>query len=185
MNNTEIKELENDKVIIRKFEISDVNMIFENWACDPIVTKYLTWDAHKSLEDTYEILNEWIMSYNDSDTYNWGIVNKDTNELIGSIRAGDRDEFNKTYEVGYCISKKCWGLGLTSSALDLVLDFLFKDVEVEFVTSRHDVRNINSGKVMIKSGMKYTKRIDNFEIINKESIDCKFYEITKEDYFNK
>ena len=42
------KNLETKRLLLRKFEIADANAMFENWANDNDVTKYLTWPSHSS-----------------------------------------------------------------------------------------------------------------------------------------
>lgn len=37
--------------------------MYYNWASDPEVTKYLTWQPHKSVEETTEILQQWEEDY--------------------------------------------------------------------------------------------------------------------------
>ena len=49
MNN---KSLETERLLLRKPKIEDVEPMFNNWASDPEVTKYLTWPAHENIEVT-------------------------------------------------------------------------------------------------------------------------------------
>ena len=47
--------------------------MYYNWASDPEVTKYLTWQPHESLEQTAEILQQWEEDYSKNDYYQWAI----------------------------------------------------------------------------------------------------------------
>ena len=50
------KTLETERLILRKTIDSDVEYMFENWANDRRVSKYLTWQVYESaqqLRDTY------------------------------------------------------------------------------------------------------------------------------------
>lgn len=176
-----MKQLENKRLLLRKFDINDASMMFDNWTSDQQVTNYLSWEAHLDIEETYTLLNEWIMSYNDGD-YIWAIVNKDNNEVIGSIGIIIKDENNSTYEVGYCLSRKYWNKHITSDALRLVIDYLFNEININKIRSRYDVRNINSGKVLKTVGMFYIKTINEYEYIGDELIDVNIHEITRKDY---
>ena len=44
---------------LRRFTADDAAAMFENWAGDERVTRYLTWDAHKSPKDTERLLQLW------------------------------------------------------------------------------------------------------------------------------
>ena len=37
-----------DRLILRKFTVDDAQAMFENWASDERVTRYLTWCPHES-----------------------------------------------------------------------------------------------------------------------------------------
>ena len=41
---------------LRKFKIADAENMFNNWANDSEVTKYLTWQPHKSVEASLEFI---------------------------------------------------------------------------------------------------------------------------------
>lgn len=41
MNHKGTMTIETERLILRRFEISDVEAIFRNWECDAEVTKYL------------------------------------------------------------------------------------------------------------------------------------------------
>ena len=66
--------------------------------------------------------------------------------------------------IGYCISKKWWNKGITSEALKALIKYFFEEVGVNRVESRHDPSNPNSGKVMMKCGMKYEGTIREADI---------------------
>lgn len=57
--------------------------------------------------------------------------------------------------IGYCIGTKWWHKGIMSEALGTVIDYLFDEIGMNRIESRHDVRNPHSGAVMKKCGMKY------------------------------
>ena len=50
MNNIGTKRIESERLILRQFVLEDDKAMFNNWASDAEVTKYLTWPAHKSLD---------------------------------------------------------------------------------------------------------------------------------------
>ena len=54
------KTLETDRLILRKFTPEDAEDMYENWASDPEVTKYLTWPVHTSVDVTKKLLEIWV-----------------------------------------------------------------------------------------------------------------------------
>ena len=79
------KQLTTPRLVLRRFTIEDAQKMYNDWASDRDVTRYLTWTAHNSQEETEDILKSWIESYSDDAMYLWCIEWKDTGEPIGSI----------------------------------------------------------------------------------------------------
>ena len=86
MNHIGTKTIETERLILRQFTVEDSQAMFENWASDDEVTKYLTWPTHTSEEISKSILRDWVDSYKMPDTYNWAITLKSlNNQPIGNI----------------------------------------------------------------------------------------------------
>ena len=147
--------LETERLILRKFKIEDANEAFNNWTSDADVAKYVTWSAHKSVEDTKAWLSEVEKVYKDNQNYEWGIVLKETNELIGYISAYKKEEFENRYEIGYCISKKYWRKGITTESAKCVMEYLINQEGIKHFICRHAKLNGASGSVMQKAGFRY------------------------------
>jgi [ribosomal protein S5]-alanine N-acetyltransferase len=179
------KELETKRLILRRFTINDAEFIFKNWANDDEVTKYLTWPSHKNINETISIREKWMKEYEKKDFYQWAIVLKEINEPIGSISVVKQSDDIKMVHIGYCIGKKWWDKGITSEALKTLIKFFFEDVGVNRIESRHDPNNPNSGKVMVKCGMKYEGHMRQADKNNQGIVDYVEYGILAEDYFGK
>jgi ribosomal-protein-alanine N-acetyltransferase len=152
-------KLETERLILTKFNKEMASDMFNNWASSEIVTKFLTWNAHKSIFDTYSIIEQWEKSYQNSDFYQWAIILKNCGTVVGSISVVDINYEKEEVITGYCIGENWWGKGITAEAYKSIINFLFNEVKVKKIIGRHDKNNPNSGKVMIKCGLKYVKTI--------------------------
>ena len=155
LNHQGTKVIETPRLLLRPFVVGDAQAMYENWASDPEVTKYLTWPPHGSVEISRTILAQWVSSYQKADFYQWAIVLKELGEPIGSISVVSHNDDLKKAEIGYCIGKNWWRQGITTEALVAVMDFLFDEVGMNRLEARHDPRNPQSGNVMKKAGMVY------------------------------
>ena len=173
------QRLETDRLILRRFVVEDAEAMYKNWAADEDVTKYLTWQAHSSLEVSKSVIEDWVGSYSD-ENYLWAIVLKaNGDEPIGSIAVVDMKSEVSMAHIGYCIGKAWWHKGIMSEALKAVMDFLFDVVDVQRIESRHDPRNPNSGKVMKKCGMKYEGTLRRSDRNNQGICDACYYGLLK------
>ena len=154
MSKTGTQRIETHRLILRKFCIEDAEDMFSNWASDPEVTKFLTWPAHKSVDVTRWVLNDWISHYDDGAFFQWAIELKETGSVIGNIAVVKVWEEAEAAEIGYCMGRAFWGRGIMPEALRAVMDYLFDTVGLNRIEAHHDVNNPKSGRVMEKAGMK-------------------------------
>lgn len=175
--------LETDRLILRRFIESDADCMFRNWASKAEVTKYVTWFPHKNIEETKQIIDLWIKEYSESNRYQWAIVLKETNEPIGSIGVVRQDDKVEKAEIGYCIGNAFWHKGYTSEALTSVMEYLFDKIGFNRVAALHDIRNPNSGRVMLKCGMKYEGTHREVGVTKEgEKLTCSIYAALKSEW---
>lgn len=175
--NLELPKIETRRLIIRPFVIEDSVGMYHNWASDPRVTKYLTWNPHSNIEETKSIITRWISDANNSTELTFAIEYKENNEVIGSINCFKVDLTFKQAEIGYCLAYDYWNHGIMTEALRAFICFCFETLKLETINACHHFENPASGRVMLKAGMKYvssSERLNNIQIIN--------YTITKEDW---
>ena len=178
------KTLMTDRLILRPFRMEDAQAMYENWASDPAVTKYLRWPPHESVADSEMILSGWTRYYANDDFYQWAIVLRDGGDMpIGTISAVDSNEKTKMVHIGYCIGRNWWRQGITSEALAAVMDFFFREVEVNRLESQHDPNNPNSGSVMLKCGMRHEGTLRESDWNNQGICDAAMYAILAKNYF--
>lgn len=153
MNHLGSLPIETDRLLLRPFTLEDAPSMFNRWANDPKVTRFLTWQPHESAQATRELLSTWIQQYEQPDYYNWCIVLKDIGEAVGNISVVHLTEKIEAAEIGYCLSASLWGKGIMSEAFSAVIEFLFDRVGVNRICARHAITNPASGAVMQKCGL--------------------------------
>lgn len=155
-----MKELETERLILRKLRSDDCDRIFSCWANDEVVTRYLTWLPHESVDVTRKILNSWLEEYSRSDCYRFGIELKESRQLIGML---DVVEYiNGNPEIGYVLGREYWNHGYMTEAFAAVIQYLFEE-GFYCIYIRADERNIGSNAVIKKN---------SFEFVKKETIPC-------------
>ncbi|MDE5977313.1 MAG: GNAT family N-acetyltransferase [Turicibacter sp.] len=160
-------------------------MVFDNWSSDDEVTKFVTWPTHEDLSTTEAILISWEKAYELLTTYQWAMVDREIDEVIGSISLFQFHRRGSQHycELGYCLSRKYWNRGVTTEAAKAILQFAFEEIGIDVVMAKHDVRNIASGKVMKKLGMIHDKLVIRAVLNGRnEWVDCDTYVISKADF---
>lgn len=182
-------KLNTKRLCLRPWEMEDAQAMFENWASDDEVTRYLLWFSHKELEETEEVVQSWVKLYEDLSYYHWVVVLKETGEPIGSVNLFDLHRsflmpWKMSGELGYCFGRKWWGQGFATEAVSAVLDFMFRELGLAAAVARHDHRNPASGRVMRRLHMEHVGYVQKAERgRDGKWIDCDFYRLKKREYF--
>lgn len=147
------KTIETERLILRRMKEEDALFIYENWASDPLVTKYLTWEPHQSLEVTKKYVEYKLERYQKEFCFDFVVVLKETNEPIGEIEAVKVSLKDRLIEMGDCYGSKFWNNGYGTEALKAFIRYMFDEVEVEKIIACHISTNPASGRIMQKAGM--------------------------------
>ncbi len=147
-----MRELETERLKLRRIRREDTQRIFDFWARDPEVTRYLTWQPHTSVEVTELVMDHWLAEYEKPDTYRYGIELKESGELIGMIDVVGYHHGNPV--IGYCSGRPAWGHGYMTEALKAVCEMLFDEgypmIRIEAIKE-----NIGSNRVIQKAGFTF------------------------------
>lgn len=183
LSHTGTKQISSDRLILRRFTVSDTKQLYENLTNDREVAKFLGYIPHKEERETENYINRIISKYNNLNYYKWAIVAKGGNEIIGEISIVQIDSKNPyACEIGYSLSRKFWGYGYATEALRTVVEYLFLTVNFNRIEALHDLENIASEKVIIKNGFICEGILKQSEVRHGEFYDLKLYALTRDTY---
>lgn len=153
--------IETERLLLRPFEPADL-YDFNEYASVEGVGEMAGWIHHQSIEKTQEILEHFI-----AEDKTFAIVLKENSKVIGSLgieKYGMEEaltEFNgyKGRELGYVLSKEYWGKGIMPEAVGSVIDYLFNDLNFDFLTCGYYDFNNQSKRVQEKCGFKPYRKL--------------------------
>lgn len=167
--------LETKKLILRPFCMEDAQAVFDGWESDPDVAKYMFWTSHNNIEKTKEWLAFEITQIEKDDWYRFALVEKESNELIGTGLIYYEEEV-ASWEIGYNLAKRFWGKGYATEAMTEILSFAKNELAISEVVGRYAKENPASGNVMKKLGFVYEKDIPyecNDGAVLRQGIQCR------------
>jgi [ribosomal protein S5]-alanine N-acetyltransferase len=100
---------------LRKPQTSDAEAIFLRYASDPVVTQYVGWPRHKTIEETYGFLEFSNQQWSQWPAGPLLIEDKTTDTLLGST--GLAFDSVSQASTGYVLARDSWGKGYASEAL--------------------------------------------------------------------
>jgi len=145
--------LAGERLHLRPVEKSDICYEYINGLNDPEVNKYLV-DVRRK-EQTFESVEEYIISNSESpSSVLLGIFIKESQRpFIGTIRAHQIDFFHYSATIGICLfAKRAWKKGYALSALEMLKDYLFKELGLHYLEAGVYAENTNSINLFTRAG---------------------------------
>lgn len=165
------KVLETERLILRPFKLEDLDDFYE-YASVPDVGERAGWNHHENKDESLIVLSRFIES-----DKTFAILLKENKKVIGSLgveKYNDEDKLEefkdyKGRELGFVLSKDYWGKGIMKEAVERVSDYLFDEMDLDFLLCGHFENNTQSRRVQEKCGFKpYRKLIINTSMDTKE-----------------
>ena len=152
--------LETERLILRVWEITDLDDLFEYASVNGVGEK-AGWEHLKSKDESLEILKMFI-----DEKKVFAIVLKENQKVIGSIGIKEcRQDLDKNLEnllgreLGYVLSKDYWNKGIMTEAVSKVIEYCFKILKLNYLVATYFNYNIESKKVLEKLNFKFYKDI--------------------------
>lgn len=137
------------RIYLRQFVAADAAKAYENWMSDDDVTEFLSWETHRSPEESERVIGNWVRAYG-LGTMDWCMTLAQNREPIGSITAVQDFPKERYCELGYCIAKEHWGKGYMTEALRAVTEFIFENTDYKWIQARCDSENYGSRRCLEK-----------------------------------
>ncbi len=145
--------LETPRLILRRIAMRDAKDIFA-YSRDEEVARHVLWSAQRDIGEARDYVKYMMRRYRDDEPSSWGIVQKATGRLVGTIGYMDYSEDNGSVEVGYSLARWLWNGGYMTEALRRVIAYTFDEMDINRIEAQHELTNPASGRVMEKCGMR-------------------------------
>ena len=149
------------RLMLRPPRMDDAQRIFEAYAQDPEVTRYLSWRPHESIHETREFVRGCMQAWERGSRFPWVITRITDGAVIGMI-----DLTLSWYlgSIGYVLARPHWGKGYMTEAAQAVVDAAFSLPDVSKVNAMCDVENVASARVLEKIGMVREAQLARFAV---------------------
>jgi RimJ/RimL family protein N-acetyltransferase len=164
--------LRTERLLMREPDDADARAIFEEYAADPDVTRYLAWKPHASVDGVLDFLAQQRDAEAAGKARSWVITMPPEDRALGSI---DCRFEGHTALLGWVLAKRLWGRGLMTEAVRAVGDWALADAAIARVWAVCDVANPASLRVMEKAGMRCEGVLRRWSVhpnVSDEPRDC-------------
>lgn len=146
--------LETERLHLRAMRVSDAADMYD-YARRDEVTKYLLWNPHPDVTYTRRYLEYLAGRYRLGQFYDWAIVSKSDQRMIGTCGFVRFDCPHNSAEIGYVLSPDYQGQGYMYEAAQRVMQFGFSVLGLHRIEARYMIENTSSRQVMEKLGMSF------------------------------
>jgi RimJ/RimL family protein N-acetyltransferase len=138
------------RLALRPIAHDDAGAIFDRYAQDAAVTRFVVWQPHRSRSDTEAFIAQCLATPPDvSQTY--VIAGRRDGELRGTLAL--RRIAPHRLDCGYVLARPWWGQGLMTEALTEIVEWAMQQPAIFRIGAVCDVENIGSARVMEKAGL--------------------------------
>lgn len=161
------KTLETDRLLLRRIYKEDAKEIFEGFINQEDYLYFFNKEP-RTLNEEINSLEGIDEKYENLELYNWVIVQKDENKIIGRVSL-NVENYNECVEVNYVVDKRYENNGYMTEALKRIIDFCLNEMQVnrfqagcvvENIKSKHVIDNCNMNQEGILK--KYIKLPDGY-----------------------
>ncbi|MBN1160094.1 MAG: GNAT family N-acetyltransferase [Candidatus Diapherotrites archaeon] len=174
-----------ERVILRKLKKSDARDIRDN-ANDIVLTRHIPQVPYPyRLKDAKRFIKEAGRDGKKKERFDFGIEYVDIGHVIGVISLIGPDPKERTADIGYWVGRNYRNKGLGGEALNLLLDYAFKELKLRRISAWVLDANEASANVLRKNGFKFEGRQRKSVLHRRKYYDELLYGLLKEDYYKR
>jgi ribosomal-protein-alanine N-acetyltransferase len=155
-------EIQTKRLRLHRPVEADAEEIFARYATDPEVTRYLSFEPHRSLDDTLAFLRKTALRRQEDKGHEWLIRSRVSDQLLGSIGWG-RCECRVQF--GYCLARDAWGHGYATEAASEIVNVALAEPTIWRVEATCDTEHVASARVLEKAGLTFEGTLRRYTVL--------------------
>jgi len=173
--------IETERLLIRPITIDDKNEIFK-YRRDKETNKYQGW-IPETIEDVEVFIGKISAQINVPETwFQFAIIDKKTQRLVGDLGIHFIDSENKQAEIGCTLNKDFQNQGFATESVKKVIDYLFNELHKHRIITSIDPANKKSIRLVERIGFRKEAHFIESLLINGEWFDELIYAMIEKDW---
>jgi ribosomal-protein-alanine N-acetyltransferase len=155
--------------------IADASVIFQSYAQDLEVCRFMVWKPHDLEAVTREFIATCVEAWKIGERLPYVITERGSNVAIGMIDARIQDT---AVDIGYVLARAHWGRGFMPEAIQSLTAAILENPQFFRVQATCDTENISSQRALEKSGFNREGRLERHTVrpnISPEPQACFMY----------
>ena len=169
------RQLATPRLRLREPVASDARDVFNGYAQDAQVCRFMVWRPHPSESVTRTYIEWCVAMWRTGERLPYVITQRDSDVAIGAIEARPQGTM---VDIGYVLARAYWGQGLMPEAIRALADTALADAAIFRVQAACDVENIPSQRALEKAGFAREGRLERYTVhpnVSPEPRPCFMY----------
>lgn len=141
--------LTTERLRLRWMDARDTEANFAVFS-DPEVTRYWSREPWTDIAQAAEFVAATVANYADGSGLRFGIELQATGELVGNCSLHHFLAQSRRCEIGYALASRYWNKGYAYEALSALIDYGFRELDLNRIEADVDPANMASGRVLEK-----------------------------------
>jgi ribosomal-protein-alanine N-acetyltransferase len=148
---------------------------------DPAVTELTSYPV-PSLKMTEAMIERSVSRWAAGELSKWGIARQHDDVLVGTCGFNDWSQAHRWAELAFDLAQPHWGNGLMRQAVAAVLQWTFRQDQVDRVHAFVRVDNSRSARLLERSGFEREGRLRSYRICRGQRHDFHIYGLLRSDW---
>jgi len=142
-----------ERLSLRPAQEGDRRAIFQIRS-DPQVAALYGQEPYQSPEQATELLSRYLYDMEEGNALMWVIDLKEDGRTIGECCIWNIEQVDRRAELGYELMSSYWGKGLMREALTAIIEFGFRELDLNRIEAFVQTTNAPSQRLLVKLGFK-------------------------------
>ena len=139
----ELETVNASRVALTSLQHSDADTIFTIYS-DPEAMRYWSTVVMTDRAEAVALIESVHRLFAEQSLLQWGVVRRDDARLIGTVTLASLDAQNMRAELGFMLSRDCWGQGYMREGLVALLGYAFDKLGLKRIEADVDPLNAAS-----------------------------------------
>lgn len=142
---------------------------------DPEVVRYWSHPAWADETPAQAMIASDRAAFAHGSALRLGLVLRDSEQLVGTVSLFNLSRDNRRAEIGYALAREHWGRGLMHEALQLLVDWAFRELRLHRLEADIDPANAASARSLERLGFQREGLLRERWIVDGRAADTAFY----------
>jgi RimJ/RimL family protein N-acetyltransferase len=162
------------RLTIRRLAESDVQSYFDIFS-NADVMRYWSSSPLTDLTQAGQNIGEILEHYEKADLFQFAIERKSDRQVIGTCTLHHLHRQNRRAEVGYALGRPYWGNGYMNEAMQALVDYAFRSMNLHRLEADIDPHNKSSARSLERLGFQREGLLRERWIVGGEISDSAIY----------